>query len=170
MIICNIVTPIKQNLNKSHYAYELMHKTYTPYIPPCEDILMAIMQNKQSYDENMQKIMTEQVYNMLSLTTKSWYRDDFSIPSTKLKIIDEFPGKNNPHIIYLDVMIIYMQSKDLLFGYHIGYGEIKAEKSNDSWKLIYYSGDQGKAGKYYQEANFIYSNYDKISICYSFFF
>lgn len=134
------VDRLKIYLPNSYYIYKLMHYDYPRYIPIDDNLLTSIAQKKQLYDEDIQKIMTEDVYD--TLYHKFQYEQPH-YPLIYIKIIDQRIDKDDPRLVYIDFLLIQKINLSSINKYWTDYrftfDQITALRDKDNnFKLIYY--------------------------------
>lgn len=114
--------------------YILMHYKPFPSYINCNDLLNKAASKTTVYSD-VSEYMNEEIYNNLSIKTKSYYNPVNSYDEV-IQVIHQKTEANNPCLVYIDI-IQYNTSPEYIK--RIRLRQLIAQKDSDtSWKLIKY--------------------------------
>lgn len=113
--------------------YEKLHKpSYVEYVH-CEDILNKAVSKNENY-ESVSKYMSEEIYNNLSIKTKSFYEPNQKW-NQKIYVINQAKDLIDDKIIYVD-FILYDDQDELVK--YVSIGRVSVLNDGGFWKIIDY--------------------------------
>lgn len=98
----------------------------------CEDVLKHAVSKTSNYAE-LKEYMSEEIYNNLSIKTKSLYSQN-QIWDGKICVLSQKEDEDDPDIVYLDVAILYDDGTNLVIYPWIE--QLILRKNHNSWKII----------------------------------
>lgn len=121
------------NILGSIKLYEKIHNpSYVEYVH-CDDILNRAVSKNENY-ESVSKYMSEEIYNNLSIKTKSFYEPNQKW-NQKIYVINQIKDLTDDKIIYVD-FILYDDQNELVK--HVSTGRVSILKDGVNWKIIGY--------------------------------
>lgn len=121
------------NILGSIKLYEKLHNTsYVEYVH-CDDILNRAVSKNVNY-ESVSKYMSEEIYNNLSIKTKSFYEPNQKW-NQKIYVINQIKDLTDDKIIYVD-FILYDDQNELVK--YVSTGRVSILKDGVNWKIIDY--------------------------------
>ena len=107
-------------------------KPYTEYVP-CEEVLYRAVSRYGTYEEAA-PYMNEEIYNNLTIKTKSYYKPESEIDDLAY-VINQQEDADDPRIVYVE-MITY-SNKDT-WERSVGTQRLILLKEGDSWRITKY--------------------------------
>ena len=121
------------NILGSIKLYEKLHNpSYVEYVH-CDDILNRAVSKNENY-ESVSKYMSEEIYNNLSIKTKSFYEPNQKW-NQKIYVINQIKDLTDDKIIYVD-FILYDDQNELVK--YVSTGRVSILKDGVNWKIIDY--------------------------------
>lgn len=121
------------NILGSIKLYEKLHNpSYVEYVH-CDDILNRAVSKNENY-ESVSKYMSEEIYNNLSIKTKSFYEPNQKW-NQKIYVINKIKDLTDDKIIYVD-FILYDDQNELVK--YVSTGRVSILKDGVNWKIIDY--------------------------------
>lgn len=121
------------NILGSIKLYEKLHNpSYVEYVY-CDDILNRAVSKNENY-ESVSKYMSEEIYNNLSIKTKSFYEPNQKW-NQKIYVINQIKDLTDNKIIYVD-FILYDDQNELVK--YVSTGRVSILKDGVNWKIIDY--------------------------------
>lgn len=121
------------NILGSIKLYEKLHNpSYVEYVY-CDDILNKAVSKNENY-ESVSKYMSEEIYNNLSIKTKSFYEPNQKW-NQKIYVINQIKDLTDNKIIYVD-FILYDDQNELVK--YVSTGRVSILKDGVNWKIIDY--------------------------------
>ena len=121
------------NILGSIKLYEKLHNpSYVEYVY-CDDILNRAVSKNENY-ESVSKYMSEEIYNNLSIKTKSFYKPNQKW-NQKIYVINQIKDLTDNKIIYVD-FILYDDQNELVK--YVSTGRVSILKDGVNWKIIDY--------------------------------
>lgn len=121
------------NILGSIKLYEKLHNpSYVEYVY-CDDILNRAVSKNENY-ESVFKYMSEEIYNNLSIKTKSFYEPNQKW-NQKIYVINQIKDLTDNKIIYVD-FILYDDQNELVK--YVSTGRVSILKDGVNWKIIDY--------------------------------
>lgn len=133
IVLLSILFLITNNVPKSTFEFYLVriYGSFYQYVD-CEDVLQYAVSKESTYTE-LQNYMSEEIYNNLSIKTKSFYKNENAWDGA-ICVLSQKQDRFNPDIIYLDVALLYDEGKSIVV--HPWIRQLVLEKNKTSWRIV----------------------------------
>lgn len=131
---------IKNSINLYKKLYDI---SFVEYVN-CSDILNKAVSRRGNYTD-VSEHMSEEVYNTLSIKTKSFYKENQLLDQT-IYIINQTKDLDNDKIINVDFILYDNQDN---FVKKVKKGRVRILKNMDNWKVLDYMQSDKPVGDEY---------------------
>lgn len=132
LIIFFLIFPITMVTSTIDLYFILNHKPFVTYVD-CEHVLTQAASKSTLY-KDVSQYMNEEIYNNLSIKTKSYYQNTQSWDDV-IQVIHQEQDQNDPRLVYVDFIEYSTKQESTKW---IRLRQLAIVKDENSWKIVKY--------------------------------